>query len=278
MIKVNSIIEIQSDINTIKTINNRFITNFYPEFDKLILWIEKGQFHKKLIGNSVFFFKKKTGFSYLYYCASSIGDLNNSLSQLKLLSDKTQFVVDIIGKEPDIQPIVQVFRENEFYIYTTLNRMSRSTTNEECKNLFQNLKKAEITHSEAIYNLLNRYFDPLAEQLPCQEEINNWIKTNHLIIIEEEGEILGFIIFDIIGVTSYLRYWFVHPQHRNKKLGSTLLHEFFKNSADTKRQLFWVIQTNENAICRYLHYGFHSENLYDFIMINKNIHYEATNN
>ena len=278
MDKVITLVEIQTEIKAIKTINRGFITNFYPEFDKLSVLIEKGKLYKKIIGNSVFFFAEKTGFSHLFYCSPSTKALSDSLSQLKLIIGKTLLVADIIGKESDIQSIVQIFRENEFYLYTTLNRMSRSTKMDEYKNPSINLKKAEITHTEAIFNLLNKYFDPLAEQLPSQDEINNWIKLNHLILIEEKNEILGFVIFDLIGVTSYLRYWFVHPQYRNRKIGSTLLQEYFKNSAETKRQLFWVIQTNENAINRYLHYGFHPENLYDYIMTNKNIDYETTNN
>lgn len=278
MNKVNSLIEIQTDIKVIKASSKDFITNFYPEFDKLNVWIENGQFHKKLLGNTVFFFKEKTEFCHLFYCSSSTKALNDSLSQLKSIIGKTLLVADIIGKEGDIQSIVKIFKENGFYLYTTLNRMSRSTTKDEYKNSSPNLVKAEISHTEAIFNLLNRYFDPFAEQLPSQDEINNWIKLNHLILIEEKDEILGFVIFDLIGVTSYLRYWFVHPQQRNKKIGSTLLQEYFKSSAETKRQLFWVIQTNENAISRYLHYGFHPENLYDYIMTNKNIHYETTNN
>lgn len=278
MDKVNRITEIQTDIKAIKTNNKGFITNFYPEFDKLNVWIENGQFHKKLIGNTVFFLKEKTEFSHLFYCSTSTDALNDSLSQLKFIIGKTLLIADIIGKESDIQSIVQIFRENEFYLYTTLNRMSRSTTKDEYKNSYPSLIKAEMAHTEAIFNILNRYFDPLAEQLPTKDEINNWIKLNHLILIEEKSEILGFVIFDLIGVTSYLRYWFVHPQYRDRKIGSTLLQEYFKISAETKRQLFWVIQTNENAINRYLHYGFHPENLYDYIMTNKNIHYETTNN
>ncbi|MBA4320402.1 MAG: N-acetyltransferase, partial [Flavobacterium sp.] len=43
---------------------------------------------------------------------------------------------------------------------------------------------------------------------------------------------------------------------------------------NTKRQLFWVIKSNENAIKRYLHYGFKEEKMYNFVMINKNIRYE----
>lgn len=278
MDKVNSFPEIQDAIKTVKEWNKGFITNFYPEVDKINLWIMNGQFHKKIIGNTAFFFREKTEFNYLFYCSSSIETLNQSLTQLKSTLDNTLLVIDIIGKEPDIQLVVRTFMQNGFSFYTTLNRMSRNTTKDENKNPFLGLITAKISHTEAIYNLLNMYFDPLAEQLPSRDEINNWIKLNHLILIEEKGEILGFVIFDLIGVTSYLRYWFVHPQHRNRKIGSILLKEYFTRSAETKRQLFWVIQTNENAINRYLHYGFNPENLHDYILTNKNIRYETTNN
>lgn len=278
MDKVSNFTEIQSEIKAIKAISDGFITNFYPEIDKINVWIEKGQLYKTTIGDTAFFLKEKTEFSHLFYSSASIEALNYSLSHLNIFIDKTHLVADIIGKESDIKSIVHVFKENGFCLYTTLNRMSRNTTGDESVNSYLNLINAQIEHAPTILNLLYKYFDPLAEQLPSLDEIINWIKLNHIFLKEEKGEILGFVIYDLIGVTSYLRYWFVHPQHRNRKIGSILMNEYFKNSVKTKRQLFWVIQTNVNAINRYLHYGFHSENLYDCIMTNKNIHYETTNN
>ena len=58
----------------------------------------------------------------------------------------------------------------------------------------------------------------------------------------------------------------LHPDYRDKKVGSRLLRRFFEEGKDTKRQLFWVIRTNENAIKRYKHYGFNEENMFDFVM------------
>ena len=68
------------------------------------------------------------------------------------------------------------------------------------------------------------------------------------------------------ATTHYLRYWFTHPDFRDKKVGSRLLRRFFEEGRDTKRQLFWVIRSNENAIKRYRHYGFAEENMFDFVM------------
>lgn len=278
MDKVTSYLEIQQLFKAIKEVNKGYITNLYAEIDKVNAWIGNGQFRIKVIGDTVFFFNDKTTFSNLFFCSSSIEALSKSLALLRSQIGDTLIAVDLIGKEPEIQSIVQAFSKNGFYEYTTLNRMSRNTPTEGLVKSNQDLSKPEIKHSKKIFDLLNTYFDPLAEQLPTENEISNWINENHLILIEEKSDVLGFVIFDLIGVTSYLRYWFVHPQFRNQKLGSILLKEYFKQSVKTKRQLFWVIKSNENAISRYLHYGFHPENLSDYIMTNKNIHYEEKNN
>ena len=92
---------------------------------------------------------------------------------------------------------------------------------------------------------------------------------NSMLVIKDEEKIAGFIIFEIKGFTSYLRYWFVDEKYRNKKVGSQLISKFFDLSGNTKRIIFWVIQSNENAIKRYKHYGFTEENLVDHVFSNK---------
>ena len=74
-----------------------------------------------------------------------------------------------------------------------------------------------------------------------------------------------FLIYELNATTLYLRYWFTHPDYRDTKVGSRLLRRFFEEGKDTKRQLFWVIRTNENAIVRYRPYGFAEENMFDYV-------------
>ena len=78
--------------------------------------------------------------------------------------------------------------------------------------------------------------------------------------------ILGFVIFDLLPATLYLRYWFAHPVARGKGVGGRLLKAMFAAGSDTKRQYFWVKTDNENAIKRYQHYGFAFEPMKDVVM------------
>ena len=110
------------------------------------------------------------------------------------------------------------------------------------------------------------FFDEQTEQIPYYEELLNYVSQGHVLVCEEDGMMAGFLIYELNTTTLYLRYWFTHPDFRDKKVGSRLLRRFFDEGKDTKRQLFWVIRTNENAIMRYRHYGFTEENMYDYVM------------
>jgi len=214
----------------------------------------------------------------LYYCTTSLDILSQSLITLKEENKETHLVIDLLGKKADVDLLGKVFKNSEFYEYVTLYRMSKITSDEQKTTLNANVKVAKIKHADTIFRLLNEYFDPIAEQLPTIEEIFNWITLCQISIYEYKKNILGFVIYDLNGLTSYLRYWFVHPEYRNEKIGSVLLSKYFKCSEGTKRQLFWVIQSNDNAIKRYKHYGFEQENLINLVMTNKRINYETESN
>lgn len=279
MNKLNSFLDVQNAIKLVKEKKKGFLTNFFPEVDKVNSWLSEGKFSMEIIEDTVFFFRENADFKYLYYCTSSINALRSALIYLKrVVTSEDLLVIDLIGKEKSLEEVINVFEHNGFNKYTVLNRMSRITDASDTKNEFARLKVAKEYQTKQILSLLYTYFDPIAEQIPTERDIINWIKVEHIWIIEEGDEIIGFVIFDLMGLTSYLRYWFVHPDHRNKKIGSLLLNKYFEISLDSKRQLFWVIQTNENAIKRYNHYGFVQEDLYDVIMTNKNIEYETRNN
>jgi ribosomal protein S18 acetylase RimI-like enzyme len=186
-------------------------------------------------------------------------------------------VVDIIGKGSDNNAVKEVLIRTGFYLYTSLVRMSKmNSVDFPGESGFNNISYADKPKVHDVNRLLQTYFDPYAEQLPLIEEIYALADKNEIIIYSDDNQtIQGFLIFELIGLTSYLRYWFVHPEHREKRIGSALLRRFFAEGKEAKRQLFWVIESNENAIKRYEHFGFMKESLFDCIMINKNIHYEG---
>lgn len=265
---------VQNSFTYIKAYKKKSVTNFFLDETKVSKWIENGLFYTIEIGEVLFFVKKNNGFDSLFFIASSIEELQNSLPLLVCRFEDSIFVVDIIVKDENSE-IRSVFEKSFFYEYTSLVRMSRMVSNSLLEfEQIANLKDANVNQIDEIISLFDQYFDPMAEQLPNKVDLLAWVESGSLLVYEIDSKICGFIIYDLNGVTLYLRYWFVHPDYREKKIGSSLFNFFLYKGRNTKRQLFWVIKTNENAIKRYRHYGFNEEKMYNFVMINKNIKYE----
>ncbi|MFY9144000.1 MAG: GNAT family N-acetyltransferase [Bacteroidales bacterium] len=264
MILVNSYQELLENIAYIRYIGKGFITNFYPDVNKHNLWIKNKYLYVIKEKETILFFYKRDSHIAIYYVSSALNEL---LEALKKIDNESIFVIDVIS-DSENSDILSILKESNFKHYTTLRRMSKIKN--EVAFLYQkndNIQNAQKDDFITIQNILNEYFDKYAEQLPIEEEINRWIDKSNIILYKQENNIAGILIYDIIGYTLYLRYWLVLSQYRNLKIGSELLKEFLYRGKDTKRQLFWVKENNENAIKRYMHFGFKLENMYDFIWI-----------
>lgn len=276
MTTIISITEILNLLREVKNYRKDYLTNFYIETEKFELLINHRLIEFVKLGETVFFCKRNLKFKNLYFCTTGIDALREDLAHFMKLHPGETFLADLIGKLKDVTVLENVFRCHDFYRYASLVRMSQ--TNHMAGNGIisnENISFADRLKAKEVNDLLNKYFDPYAEQLPLKEELYKLSDHNRVIVYSEDNEIKGFIIFELSGKTSYLRYWFVHPEYREKKIGSRLLRRYFDESISAKRKLFWVIESNSNAIKRYEHYGFEREDLLDHILINKDIKYEG---
>jgi ribosomal protein S18 acetylase RimI-like enzyme len=271
---VSSFLEVQQLIVFVRNQKKGFITNFYPEEFKINLWISNNELFYEDYTDSILFFHKCDGFVTLFYCTTTIDALDNAL--IKLESDSL-YVVDILSNTSK-SLVIEIFYNNGFKRHNSLVRMNKIN---QLKNIQyqpnENIKNADLSDTIEIQKIFFTYFDKFTEQIPINKELMQWIKQSHLIVYKDESKIVGFLIYDITGITLYLRYWFVRPEYRDQKVGSELIKEFLFRGKETKRQIFWVIESNENAIKRYLHYGFTRENMYDFVLIKNKKHEEKNN-
>lgn len=266
MKSVSSYLELHQLIANVRNLKKGFITNFYPEEFKINLWIINKELSFEETSETILFFHKCDGFITLLYCSTKVDTLNEALTKL---DSNIVYIVDVISNTPT-SPVIEIFYTNGFEKYNSLVRMSKiNQTNDTLYQPNENIRNTDVLDIHEILELFATYFDKFVEQIPMNEELEQWIKQSRLIIYELESKIAGFLIYDLIGITLYLRYWFVRPEYRNLKVGSELIKVFLHRGIGTKRQLFWVIESNENAIIRYIHYGFIKEEMYDVIMIKK---------
>jgi ribosomal protein S18 acetylase RimI-like enzyme len=264
-------------IASIKKGSNDFITNFYPDDEKLNYWIDKQIFFFKYFANTVFFFRKDRDFYHLYFCSKNLINLS---VDLKIINNQFSeiFVSDCIGTEPLVEKLVAIFEECGFKKYVKYNRMKKFIYfNDLLPPVNQEVSFARLEDSLIIFDLFESNFDRFAEQLPTIEELEISITKNEVFILKDNSNIAGVLIRKMTSKSSLLMFFLVKIEYRNKKVGSKLLSYYF-NECKNKRIIMWVLSNNKNAIDIYKHYGFSFDILNDQIMINNNMHYEAKNN
>lgn len=265
--------EIKSELFRLKS--KEMKTNFF---------MTEMQFNQLLAENKIQVFKTEkacflltedSGFSRLYFIVSEIDALQPIFEFVKGIETK-EISVETAGNSKYLENIKEAFLGNGFYDYSSMVRMSK-IRNEGEEVDFTNIHLLTADKKTEIQELYNKYFDKFVERIPTGEEIDTFIEHKSAYYFSDNDEIQGFIIFEIHGITSHLRYWFVHPNYREKKIGSKLIQLFFNIGDAVKRELFWVIESNENAIKRYKHFGFVEEDMHNLILINRNKKYEEPN-
>lgn len=262
---VKSFEELQQQVAEIRSLRMGFITNFFADPVKHGLWIEKGDCFTERVNNTLFIIKQNPSFWNVFYSATTLEALKNDIELFQSKYPVTEMMFDLVGRDIQCQPLIELFKEKGCEVATSFVRMTRMTE----PMVFtpdSSVRYASEKDLPIISQYLHEYFDERTEQIPYDEELVDYTKQGHVLVCEEGRKVAGFVVFELNATTLYLRYWFTHPDYRDRKVGSRLLRRFFEEGKNTRRQLFWVIQTNENAIKRYRHYGFKEENMYDYVM------------
>ena len=265
--------EIKSELFRLKS--KEMKTNFF---------VTELQFNQLLAENKIQVFKTEKacflltddfGFKRMYFIVSNALELKPFLEYLTA-NYQSEISVETAGNSNYLQEIKETFLQNSFFEYSSMVRMNK-IRNEKKEVNFDHIHLLTMDKKEKFHSLYKKYFDKFVERIPTSEEIDAFIENKSAYYFSDNDEIQGFIVFEHHGITSHLRYWFVHPNYREKKIGSKLIQLFFNIGENVKRELFWVIESNENAIKRYKHFGFAEEDMHNLILINKNKKYEEPN-
>ena len=266
MNKVSDLTEIVNILENIKASRGKLFTNFYLDRVKHGLWIKNAELFSEHCGDCDFLIRRCTCYESFFYFAGTLTGLRDGLAGFfRIYDNHLPLVADIVGFTND--PVKQVFNNAKFKLYRVLYRMSHVGAIQVDYHQDDNVVYACVDDVHQIKKLLDVFFDAKAEQIPSVEELVRFVSNNQIFVYKDNGKILGFLIYEINGLTLYLRYWFVLEECRDRLIGSKLLKKFFYIGKDSKRQICWVIEDNVNAIERYMHYGLKAENLFDYVMI-----------
>lgn len=266
MDKIVSYEQIQNMENHIRSLKRGFVTNFYWDNRKHPYWLSDSSLYYDAKLDCFLLIHQSEDFLNIYYIAVSINAFLRHSAEIEFEKD---VVLDVITKEENLA-LISEFLSYGYEMYKHLFRMIHvGPMIVEENEINDSVISANMNDIVAISNALYQCFDPFAEQLPSNMELSDHISNDEIILIMDKDTICGFIIFEIVGVTWYLRYWYTSPDYRNLGIGAKLLKASLIKGKNTKRQILWVMSNNENAIKRYEHYGFKRELLNDYILIKR---------
>ena len=253
--------------DAVRSISRVFETNFFAGKDTLESWTRAGLLFHEELGRTSFFFRQDADFFHLFYVSPSADDLGTGLDGLA--GRPEILAADVVTKTAEA-PVLDVFRKNGFHVYNTLVRMGRTGNpggGEQGPS--DDVPFASADDVGRIHDVLTRNFDRYAEQIPSTGEIAEDIDRQKFLLVDKGGVVAGLVHYELTGLTSHLRRWFVDPGFRGQQIGSKLLRRYFALSGRATRFILWVLRSNENAIGKYLHYGYRVDDLADTIFINK---------
>lgn len=205
---------------------------------------------------------------HLSHVATDQQSLMEALLLLDELTVVEPIVADLVGQPEDVEQIANSYALRGFSSYRELARMTRIGSVGDDRTLTE-MVAHWAAHNEAagVLAFLERLLDPLAEQIPELEDIESAADCGQVLVAANGDMVEGVLIFQTIGISTTLRYWFVEPRARNRRIGAVLMRSFLMQVAGSKRIVLWVFSDNADGIAKYEHYGFRRENLVDRIIL-----------
>ena len=244
-----------------------FSTNLFAEPGRLRQWIDRRELDILEATGASLVLRKERRFLRIFHLAPDPGALANALARLPEAVPASLWVADLVGREDDLAPLVDVYLRCGFRAHRRLFRMTMPTPS----SARGSGEAAEVAFAgpqdaPAVARFLEERLDPLAEQPPGPEDIAQACANREVLCCLHDGALAGVLVLAAAGFTMTLRYWFVDPRFHGQGIGSRLIRRFFQLSDSSRRIVLWVLE-GADAIRKYEHYGFRMEALVDQVMV-----------
>ena len=203
MQRVDTVNQVFTAIQRVKSNAAAFCTNFFPVPQKLQSWIDHGELFCEHHSEAAFFFRKDRDFWRIYFCARNAGKLKQELMALPDMKIKSM-VMELIEREAAPDSLLPNMESTGFRLYTRLRRLARPGSPDLQPLSSGGLQPVYAGNEDvqAVSNMLNVSFDHYAEQLPAIYEIEAAIKNRQILMIKRVQTLAGLLFFESQGLAS----------------------------------------------------------------------------
>lgn len=109
--------------------------------------------------------------------------------------------------------------------------------------------------AQRVQALLRESFSPLTGCLPDQRELSEALDEGRVLLLEEDGTLLGLLHYTLEGKSSEVRHLALRREHRGRGLTRPLLARYLALTAE-KKHLVWAREDYPAARCSYEALGY----------------------
>lgn len=244
-----------------------FTVSFFASPAKIEAWCADGVLAMLPCEDALLVLRRDGELLRVGHVAADPSALSAALGKLVEAMPGQRMVADLVGKPQEAAPIIRTYRRHGFALHAQLMRMQRTDARPVATDGTTDVDLARREDVPALRAFLQRWLDPLAEQIPGEGELREAVAAEAVYVVRGGDGLVGLLIQETVGQSAVLRYWHVAGDRHGRGIGSRLMHAFFARCASSRRVTLWVIVGNADAIAKYHHYGFSADGMVDNIMV-----------
>jgi GNAT superfamily N-acetyltransferase len=272
---MQSCVRIDEALDAIQAIRARadsFTTSLYAPQAEVKRWLDAGALWWLDPGGSFFLLRPSGNFHRLYHAAADAARLKGLGQFMQECDPGTEIVADLIGKAPRIEQDVAAYHKFGFEEHAVLVRMAL-VADGTAGGAQGGAQDAFATREDlaSTEKFLSRVLDPIRDRIPERTELLSAIDGGTVLVVRRGAEICGLLYFEVSGVTSLLRYWYVEPELAGRGIGGRLMRLYLRLCSGKRRILLWAVRESAATIAIYRHYGFREDALIDHVMVKRKV-------
>ncbi len=265
---IYSLEQIQDFINWVKSKQLGFITNFFISSKKQSLYINDKLLFFYKANNTIIILLELHNFYKLYYFSTNYNDLAMDLNRIKL--PKTILTCEILSKN-DIMNEDIALTKNGFQQYGKIVNFHKKMDNINNKfKLPKHIRYAKHADRHKIIDLIFKSFNKYIDINMTISEIIYYIDNNNVIVVDNDGDIIGFAIYTHLNGQLYPMLASIKEEYRNTTFGTLLYITLDRLYKHAKFVSFFVREDNTYMINYYNKNNYIKTGLYSILYYKEN--------
>jgi len=249
-------------------------SNCVESLDTILLGLEKGRI-QAYSTNPVILIEKKRGYNQLFYFLDKNSPLSEWSQITEQFSNESLFADIVVKGKFNYEN--SIFYQLNLKPYKTYLRKSVKNFHKEYRELLP-IVYAEQEDCTAIDKMLTKTFDVMSDHIPEKEELKQLIEQKQVLMIKVQDTVSGVLLFEDIGIRSYVRCLCVSQEYQNNAMGYGLFTHYFNIHRDkTKLFYLWVDEANDSVKKLHHQFGYQEDGLRNYIFRGGKLNYGREN-